>query len=257
MKTQTHPFGFNQSGAWRLWSCVLALALQACGGGGDAPPNVSQPIESAAAPTPVVAGPAKVAEGPGTVVASPAPVAATPVPVAAAPLPVAAAPVPVAPAPVAAAPSSGLVALDASTSCSIPGFRQALMDQVNAARGAGRTCGGQALPAAAAVAWNDLLFSAAARHSLDMASRNYFGHQSPDGTQASQRVSAEGYGWSAVGENIAAGNTSVSAVMASWLGSEGHCRNIMQPVVRDMGVACVRREGTSWGTYWTMVLASH
>lgn len=151
--------------------------------------------------------------------------------------------------------STSLVALTSATSCAIPGFRELLLTRINAARAAGRSCGGQTQPAAPAMAWNDRLFSAAARHSVDMASRNYFSHTSPEGGDAAGRAAAAGYGWSALGENIAAGDTSVEGVMATWLGSQGHCRNIMNPAYADVAVACVARAGTTYGTYWTMVLA--
>jgi len=167
-------------------------------------------------------------------------------------------PTPVAPTPVAPSTpptATNLVALTSATSCGIPGFRETLLARINAARAAGRSCGGQAQPATGALKWNDKLFSAAARHSLDMASRNYFSHTSPEGTDAAGRVAAEGYGWSALGENIAAGDVSVDGVMATWFNSEGHCRNTMNPVFADVAVACVARTGTAWGTYWTMVLA--
>jgi uncharacterized protein YkwD len=128
------------------------------------------------------------------------------------------------------------------------------LQQINAARASGRTCGAEALPPTGALVWNDMLFAAAAKHSLDMANRNYFAHETPEGIDAAQRVSAEGYGWWAVGENIAAGHGTFDAVMSGWLASEGHCRNIMQPVFADVALACVAQPGTAWGTYWTMDL---
>ena len=114
---------------------------------------------------------------------------------------------------------STLVALDAGTSCNLPDFRNSLLQQINAARAVARSCGGTAMPAVAPLAWNDALFSAAARHSTDMAANNYFSHTGLDGRTASQRIAAEGYAWSWVGENIAAGQTSVSTVMNGWLAS--------------------------------------
>ena len=131
---------------------------------------------------------------------------------------------------------------------------EAILQQINLTRAAGRVCGTELLPAATAMKWNDILFSAAARHSLDMATRNYFSHTTPDGITFSQRLAAEGYVSWAAGENIAAGQTTVSGVMASWLGSEGHCRNIMQPVLTEVAVACVSKAGSSYGSYWTMLL---
>ena len=129
-----------------------------------------------------------------------------------------------------------------------------MLAQINAARAAGGTCGGERLPPSAPVAWNERLFSAANAHSADMAGRNYFAHSTPDGVDLSQRVAAAGYGASAAGENIAAGDGSVRGVMTTWLQSDGHCRNIMRPVFTEVAVACVRGSASSYGTYWTMVL---
>lgn len=150
---------------------------------------------------------------------------------------------------------STLVALDAGTSCQLPDFRNSLLQAINAARAVARSCGGTAMPAVAPLAWNDALFSAAARHSTDMAVNNYFSHTGLDGRSAAQRIAAEGYAWSWVGENIAAGQTSVSTVMSGWLASAGHCANIMRAEYQDVGVSCVQRSATTYGRYWTMTLA--
>ena len=150
---------------------------------------------------------------------------------------------------------STLVALDANTSCNLPDFRNSLLQQINAARAVARSCGGTAMPAVAPLAWNNALFSAAARHSTDMATNNYFSHTGLDGRSAAQRIAAEGYAWSWVGENIAAGQSSISTVMSGWLASAGHCANIMRAEYQDVGVSCVQRSGTTYGRYWTMTLA--
>ena len=133
-------------------------------------------------------------------------------------------------------------------------MREAILAQINAARTAGRVCGTSILPAAPALAWNDLLFSAAAKHSQDMATYNYFSHDSRDGTTFAQRIMNEGYGLTFGAENIAAGLQSVAGVMTTWLNSDGHCRNIMAPALTDVAVACVSQAGTTYGTYWTMDL---
>ena len=133
-------------------------------------------------------------------------------------------------------------------------MREAILAQINAARAAGRVCGTSIMPPVPAMSWNDILFSAGARHSRDMATRNYFSHDSLDGTTFAQRLAREGYnGWAAA-ENIAAGQNSVAGVMATWLNSEGHCRNIMAPVLTEVAVACVNQAGTTYGNYWTMGL---
>ena len=166
----------------------------------------------------------------------------------------------VTPAPaVAAAPApapSGLISLDASTSCGIRGFQNEMLQRINAARARGRVCGSTSMPAAPPLGWNSRLFSAAARHSRDMARNNEFSHTSLDGRKLDQRVSNEGYAWSGVGENIAAGQSSVNAVVAGWLSSPGHCTNIMRASYVHVGVSCVQQSGTAYGRYWTMVLAN-
>lgn len=59
-----------------------------------------------------------------------------------------------------------------------------------------------------------------------------------------------------MGENIAAGYDTVSAVMDGWLASPGHCANLMNPNFTQIGVACIRGStGNAYGTYWTMDLA--
>ncbi|MGH6626726.1 MAG: CAP domain-containing protein [Burkholderiaceae bacterium] len=156
------------------------------------------------------------------------------------------------------ASATGLIVLDASTSCDIAGFKDSTLQQINAARAEARNCGTLGMPvfmpAAPALAWNDILFSAAARHGRDMAQQNYFAHTSLDGRTPDQRVSAEGYVWQAIGENLAAGYTSIDSVIAGWLSSPGHCRNLMDPVFADVAVSCVQQAGTTFGTYWTMEL---
>ena len=87
-----------------------------------------------------------------------------------------------------------------------------------------------------------------------MARRNYFDHVSPEGVNVAKRVDAEGYDWRSVAENIAAGVGSADAAMANWTASAAHCRNMMDPVFTEVGVACAHRTGTQWDTYWTMVL---
>jgi uncharacterized protein YkwD len=181
---------------------------------------------------------------------APAP-APAPIQIPVTPAPVAAAP---APAPGPAATPNALIQLNAATTCSIPGLKEAILASINLARASGHVCGTEIMKPVPPMAWNDVLFSAAARHSQDMSIRNYFSHTTPDGMSFDQRLAKEGYGAWAMGENIAAGQDSVASAMSSWLASEGHCRNIMQPVLNEVAVACVRPASANYGTFWTMEL---
>ena len=60
-----------------------------------------------------------------------------------------------------------------------------------------------------------------------MAELEFFSHAGPDGAEIGERVNNRNYRWSAVGENIAAGQNSVDEVVDAWLSSPGHCANIM------------------------------
>jgi uncharacterized protein YkwD len=55
------------------------------------------------------------------------------------------------------------------------------------------------------------------------------------GTDFSSRISAVGFNWSNVGENIAAGFQTPAAVVRAWMRSTGHCQNILSPVYRMVG----------------------
>lgn len=158
-----------------------------------------------------------------------------------------------APAPAPETPSPATRA-----TCSLAGFQAEALRLVNAQRSAGASCGSRgAFAAAVPLAWNDALTQAGLRHSDDMVARNFFSHTGSDGTSAGTRATAAGYVWSSWGENIAAGQRSVAEVVAGWMASDGHCANIMGPGFRDLGLACVSgNAGTTYGTYWTMVLGS-
>jgi uncharacterized protein YkwD len=145
-------------------------------------------------------------------------------------------------------------AVTAATSCSLPNFQADVLREVNAARAQARSCGGVAKPAVGAVAWNNALFAAATGHSQDMALRNYFDHVSLDGKTIGQRAISAGYNYAALGENIAAGQGTVSEVMAGWLASPLHCLNIMHGVYTEIAVACVTTTRFEYPTYWTMEL---
>lgn len=142
-----------------------------------------------------------------------------------------------------------------SSPCDVPGLRQAILQEVNAARARGASCGSQAFGPSRPLSWNPQLVAAASGHSQDMAENNYFDHRSASGTRPAQRVQATGYKWGSVAENIAAGFFNSRTVVQGWLGSPGHCVNIMDPKYTEIGVACMARPGTTYGEYWTMVLA--
>jgi uncharacterized protein YkwD/stress response protein SCP2 len=104
------------------------------------------------------------------------------------------------------------------------------------------------LPALAIV---PLLAAAAQAHSADMAARDFFAHESPEGSQVWDRVLAVGYRYAKVAENIAAGQRTPAEAVTGWMNSPGHRRNILDPELQQIGVGYV--VGGRYGTYWTQV----
>ena len=49
------------------------------------------------------------------------------------------------------------------------------------------------------------------------------------------RISAAGYNWQTAGENIATGYPTPRSVVAAWMASTDHCRNILDPSFHDVG----------------------
>lgn len=149
----------------------------------------------------------------------------------------------VSPASAATAPAATSSNIDAASA----------LEQLNAARAVARTCGTTLMPAVPPLRWNAALEQAAVGHSEWMQANDTFSHTGADGSTVGTRVTAAGYAWKMVGENIAAGQPDVTSVIAAWLVSEGHCRNIMHPDFVD--VALAMKPGTSSNTYrtwWTL-----
>jgi len=130
-----------------------------------------------------------------------------------------------------------------------------MLTQVNTARSQPRNCGSESYPATTALSWQCTLEDVAYAHSQDMGDYNYFSHTGSDGLTVADRVSNAGYGWSALGENIAAGQQTIDIVIAAWLDSPGHCANIMRSVYTEFGAGIYRVDGSDYSIYWTQVFA--
>jgi uncharacterized protein YkwD len=106
------------------------------------------------------------------------------------------------------------------------------------------------------------LSKAARYHAADLGNDNYFNHDTYDrsgGTlvkvcETFDRL-RQWYDWSAAGENIAAGYGTPEEVMAGWMNSDGHRRNILNPTFREIGVGYFRGAG-DYGVYWVQDLGA-
>lgn len=102
-----------------------------------------------------------------------------------------------------------------------------------------------------ALCMNSKLQSAAQGHSDDMASKDFMSHTGSNGSTMSQRITNTGYVWTAIAENVAAGQTDVDAVMTAWMNSAGHKANILSTKVTMFGCAYAYNANNKYKHYWT------
>ncbi|KAJ0397012.1 hypothetical protein P43SY_003956 [Pythium insidiosum] len=79
-------------------------------------------------------------------------------------------------------------------------------------------------------------------------------HTGSEGSTPQARIDAEGFQWSAIAENIAEGQISVSDVMSSWMNSPGHRANILGNY-KFFGAGMTNDDYSSQ-RFWTQVFAS-
>ncbi len=134
----------------------------------------------------------------------------------------------------------------------LPSWEDEVLTLVNEARATGKNCGSEGnFGPTHPLTMDASLRCAARKHSHDMATRNYFNHTSPDGETFSQRIDQAGYGdFRQIGENIAAGTMSPKATVDGWLGSDGHCANMLSPNYSELGVGAYEGAG-DFVYYWT------
>jgi uncharacterized protein YkwD len=121
-------------------------------------------------------------------------------------------------------------------------FQKEFLKQINKARTEGCKCGSTYMPPVEPLTWNNELQLAALGHAQDMARNRYFSHISKNGDRIKERITAAGYTHAgfrsfSIGENIAYNQRTIKEVMRGWLASPGHCKNIMSPDFKEVGVA--------------------
>ncbi|HOX60917.1 MAG TPA: CAP domain-containing protein [Candidatus Magasanikbacteria bacterium] len=81
------------------------------------------------------------------------------------------------------------------------------------------------------------LYGTATDKASDMASRQYFGHISPEGRTLADIMSAHDYSYEFAGENLALGFADSSELLSAWLESPTHRKNILDPDFTEYGIA--------------------
>ncbi|MCR5833423.1 MAG: CAP domain-containing protein [Selenomonadaceae bacterium] len=78
----------------------------------------------------------------------------------------------------------------------------------------------------------------------------YFSHDRPDGSDCFTVIERKGR---THGENIAAGQDTPEDVVDSWMNSEGHRENILDPRFKEIGIGCVYSEDSRYDYYWVQL----
>jgi uncharacterized protein YkwD len=143
-----------------------------------------------------------------------------------------------------AAARQAVTAADVSSSPYAP-VQQQVLALVNDNRRRGG-CGGLSV--------DRRLIDAANEHAADMARRDYFAHESPNGEGAGERVKEAGYRWKRYGENIARGADSAYEVVDGWMNSPSHRRNILDCRLHQMGIGLALDGDRT--TYWVQDFAT-
>jgi uncharacterized protein YkwD len=82
---------------------------------------------------------------------------------------------------------------------------------------------------------------AAQEHTDQMVAHRFFGHYGADGSDPATRLDRAGFRWSALGEDISTGYRTPRDAVAGWLASTAHCRILLSPSYRDLGIGVNRR----------------
>lgn len=115
--------------------------------------------------------------------------------------------------------------------------KEYMVNAVNLIRVKGCYCGNKWMKPVPPIEWHDKLYQSAYIHAKDMHSNKFFDHLSSEGLNIGQRLEKIGYKWIVAGENLGEGQRTFDEVVQDWLLSESHCKMLMHPRVKEMGVA--------------------
>lgn len=147
----------------------------------------------------------------------------------------------------------GRTSQDTMDRCVTPD-RLAVLEAVNDARQQARQCGRRTLPPAPALTYQCALTDIAQGHAEALADQALLSHYSSDGSTLPERADANGYGWEALGENIArAGSGDADTLVEGWLAEPIPCETLMNPDYSHIGLGLAI--GDDGRAYWVQDLA--
>src|SRR5581483_1227167 len=99
----------------------------------------------------------------------------------------------------------------------------------------GDTNSARAQNGVAPLSLNDQLDAAAQAKANDMATRNYWSHNTPDGNPPWVFVTAQGYSYQKLGENLATGFSDEQSTIDGWMASPPHRENLLDSAFNEVG----------------------
>lgn len=139
-------------------------------------------------------------------------------------------------------PSNPSTAPEQKPSTDFSSYQQQVLDLVNAER---------AKRGISALTLDSSLSSVATKKSQDMVDKNFFDHTSPTYGSPFDMMKQFGISYRTAGENIAKGQKTPQEVVAAWMNSEGHRKNILNPNFTNLGVGIAKDSNKT--TYWTQM----
>ncbi len=99
------------------------------------------------------------------------------------------------------------------------------------------------------------LHQAATFHSRYLVEIDSLSHSGPGGESVFDRVVKTGYRVWEVAENIAMGQPNVETVFRGWKSSPGHLKNMLNPRLKELGLAVAINEKSKWKYFWVLDIA--
>lgn len=98
------------------------------------------------------------------------------------------------------------------------------------------------------------LFIAAQKRADDMANREYFSHETPDGDPFWKTLEDVAYEYQYAGENLAVHFYTPEQLVSAWMRSPGHKANILNPNFEEIGVGIASGMRNGYKGYYVVQL---
>jgi hypothetical protein len=90
-----------------------------------------------------------------------------------------------------------------------------------------------------ALKFNTVLDKAAQAKAEDMASKNYWSHNTPDGREPWIFIETQNYDYRKAAENLAYGFSNSNSTLNGWMNSPGHRANVLDPELQEVGFGII------------------